>query len=286
MNKRWNKWSVIFLPLLFFCATGQANNSLPENQLNKEKVVNGELVWADLYSADVESSIRFYSKTFGWTIKNRGEKSEEYRIFYDGDKPIAGLLARDARRKKTGHAVWIGSIADNDISASLTKTVANGGTIILNAHDFDLYGERAVIADSDGGVLALLKLDESKKQYNNISKKWNWAQLFSIDTKKAADFYQKVLNYSTEVIDESTATYFLLQQNLYVASIVNLPKSFEQRNRWVNFLAVEDFTETLSRAKENGAKVIYEPNSINPLAIISDPDGAFIGLIQAEISDE
>lgn len=286
MNRKWSRLLAIILPVLFICGASKANDDLSENQKNNVEVVDGELIWADLYSANVESSINFYSNTFGWTVKSFGKKADKYRIFYDGEKPIAGLLARDARRKKTEQAVWIGSITNRDISISLTKAVANGATIILNSHHFDLYGERAVLADSDGGVLALLTIDESIKQHNNISTKWNWAQLFSIDTKKSAKFYQEVFGYSAEVIDESKATYFLLQQEQYLASIVNLPESFEQRNRWVNFLSVDDLKATISKAKSNGAEVIFEPSSNTSLAIIADPDGAFIGLIQMETSDE
>lgn len=65
------------------------------------------------------------------------------------------------------------------------------------------------------------------------------------------------------------------------ASIVKLPESFEQRDRWVNFIEVENIDTILSKATDNGATIIYQPESIG-LAIIADPNGALLGLTQQE----
>lgn len=278
MTIKWNKW--LYLSLLACSITFTTEVVANENQ-EQELSINGQLIWADLYSANVDASINFYNNTFGWTTKVFGKKSGKYHIFYDGELPIAGLLARNAQRGKTEKALWIGSIAQNKISSTVEIASENNATIILKAHHFELYGERAVLADPSGGVIALLNIDKNKK--NKISTKWNWAQLFSIDTEASANFYRDTFNFTLNEISENSETFFLLNNDNYLASIVKLPESFEQRNRWVNFLNVTDLNQIIEKAKSNGAEIIYAPKDNQDLAILADPNGALIGLIQTEI---
>lgn len=240
----------------------------------------GELIWADLYSGDIDSSIDFYTKTFAWTVKTFGEKSSRYHLFYDENGPVAGVLARDSRRDETENALWIGSIATESVRETVTQAAENKATIILEPHDFALYGERAVFADPQGGIIALLDLDENDINHQSISPQWSWAQLFSVEPQKASLFYQAILDYEVEQTDQSQDSFYLSQQGNVQASIVKMPESFEQRDRWVNFIEVEGVAEHVEKAQANGAKVIYSSEA-NDIAIISDPNGALLGLTES-----
>ena len=94
-------------------------------------------------------------------------------------------------------------------------------------------------------------------------------------------FYQDTFDYSIEAINSKKDSFYLIQAGMVQASIVKLPESFEQRDRWVNFVEVDSLTSILSKAIKNGAKVIYQPTG-NSLAIITDPNGALLGLTQQE----
>lgn len=279
------KRSKYCLAALFPLLLSNAFLSAAEPEQPKEQVMlqaqQGKIIWADLYTGDVEASLHFYTDTFDWTVKKFGDKNDRYHLLFDGDQAIAGILAHSAQRNKTETALWIGSISTSNLPAHITNATENKATILLKPHDFALYGKRAVIADPQGGIIALLDLTGSEKVQQKISHKWNWAQLFSIDTKKAASFYQHTFNYTVEEVEQSKSNYYLSQQNEIMASIVKLPKSFEQRDRWVNFVEVSNLENTLAKAKINGANVIYQPQD-GSLAIISDPNGALLGLTEQE----
>lgn len=245
------------------------------------KKQHGKLVWADLYTGDVEASIAFYSDTFGWTIKAFADNSPKYHIFYDGEQPIAGLLARDSKRNKTDNALWVGSIDTDNVLNRTERSAKNNANIIISPHDFKLYGQRAVLADPQGGVIALLQLDLTNKNHKEISTKWDWAQLFSTNVKQAAAFYQDSFDYTIESVSDMENSVYLIQAEMVQASIVKLPESFEQRDRWVNFIEVNNLQSIVSKATANGATVLYKPAE-QGLAIISDPNGALLGLIQPE----
>jgi len=270
-----------YLSVLFPLLLSSTFLSAAEPEQTIEQTQQGKLIWADLYTGDVKASLDFYTDTFGWTVKKFGTKNSRYHLLFDGETAIAGVLARSARRNKTENALWIGSIATDNVQQKVNNATENKATIILPPHDFTLYGKRAVIADPQGGVIAMLDLNEKNKVSQVISHKWDWAQLFSINTKKAASFYQNTFSYTVEEVAQSQNSYYLSQQDEVRASIVQLPASFEQRDRWVNFVEVEHLENILAKAKKNGAEIIYQPKS-EQLAIIADPNGALLGLTEQE----
>jgi len=278
--KRKHYLSLLFPLLLSSLQTPAAGSSVITQQVTEAQ--QGKLVWGDLYSSDVDASIDFYNKTFGWTTKKFGEHNVRYHIFFDGVEPIAGVISRSTQRNKTDKALWIGSFTTEDIQSVVTKAVDKKATVILKPHDFKYFGKRAVIADPQGGIVALLELNKSNEEHNKISHRWSWAQLFSVNTSKAATFYQRSFDYEVEDVGDSRLHYYLSKQGEVRASVVELPDSVEQRDRWVNFIEVDNLSVTLEKAIENGAEIIYKPNKNNLLAIISDPSGAILGLTEQE----
>jgi len=281
MKKRSKYYLAALIPLLFsssFLLAAQPEQS-------KEQVIvqaqYGKVIWADLYTGDVKTSLDFYTETFGWTVKKFGEKNNSYHLLFDGEKAIAGVLAHSEQRNKTETALWIGSISTDSVQASVTNAANNNAKIMLKPHDFALYGKRAVIADPQGGIIALLDITGTEKAHTQISNKWNWAQLFSTDITKAASFYHKAFGYTVEEVAQNPSSYYLSQQGEVNASIVKLPTTFEQRDRWVNFVEVNNLSDTLIQAKKNGAEIIHQPKGSN-LAIIADPNGALLGLTEQE----
>ena len=272
--------AVLFPLLLSSSFLAVAESEQPINKIATQEQ-HGKLIWADLYTGDVNASLDFYTKTFGWSVKKSGKDNAKYHLLYDGEQPIAGVLARPANRNKTENALWIGSIATDNVQAVVNKATENKATILLQPHDFALYGKRAVIADPQGGIIGLLDIDANNKAHQKISDKWDWAQLFSINTDKAAVFYQSSFNYRIEKVAPQQSSLYLIQQDEIRASIVNLPTSFEQRDRWVNFVVVTNLTKTLTAATKNGAEIIHQPQG-DTFAIIADPNGALLGLTEQE----
>lgn len=241
----------------------------------------GKVIWGDLYSSNTQASINFYQNVFGWTVKQFGKNNSRYHLFFDGEQAIAGVISRQAKRNKTEQALWIGSIASNNITQQVKRAANNKAKIIFEPHDFALYGQRAVIADPLGGVIALLNLEKNQRAQKALSDKWQWAQLFSVEPKEAANFYQASFDYQVDDVEEVSNSYYLTMQEQVHASVVKLPASFEQRDRWVNFIEVDNLAATLAEVSEQNGKVIYHPQG-NKVAIIADPQGALLGLTELE----
>ncbi|MCQ8878478.1 VOC family protein [Pseudoalteromonas shioyasakiensis] len=268
------------IPLLSFSSSGFAVESATTTQTAIEQSAQGKVVWADLYTGDVQSSLDFYTRTFGWTVKAFEQHNRQYHLMYDGEQPIAGVIKRPAERNQTNKSLWIGSVATSNVQTSVDNAVAHNATIVFPPHDFALYGKRAVIADPQGAIIAFLDLGESSTAHQAIAKKWDWAQLFSVNPEKAAEFYQH-FGYSTEQIAANSQSYYLIKEQELRASIVKLPASAEQRDKWINFVEVANLAAVLQQAIANGATLLHQGEDAQ-LAIIADPNGAILGLAEQE----
>jgi predicted enzyme related to lactoylglutathione lyase len=127
--------------------------SLDNGQANLPSKPHGKLVWADLYSGDVDSSIAFYTATFGWRAEASTTSTHKYHIFYDGEQAVAGLLARENKREKTDKALWIGSIDTDKVTQRVATAAKNQADIIFPPHDVPLYHAKADTCINCNGAL-------------------------------------------------------------------------------------------------------------------------------------
>jgi hypothetical protein len=92
------------IPLLLFSTFLSAAEPEKLNEQTMLQEQQGKIIWADLYTGDVKTSLNFYTDTFDWIVKKFKGKNYKYHLLFDGDQAIAGLLARAAQRNKTDTA--------------------------------------------------------------------------------------------------------------------------------------------------------------------------------------
>ena len=257
---------------LFFCTSVFADKS-PQ----------AAMAWADLYSADTSASIDFYQQLLGWQAKPVTSDGTNYHLFWYQGKPVAGMLARPSSREGSVDGLWIGSFStpSKDIPLRIKAFEAAAAKLLLAPHDFAIYGTRAVLADAGGAVFALLDCTEGNTS-PLVGSPWVWSQLFAQHPQRSSELYAQSFGYHVISGPElkGQRTYLLQAQGENLAGVVQLPKNLPQRDMWVNFIAVDNLQETLDKAAILGAKLIYHSEGVRPLAIISDPSGAVLGLAE------
>ncbi len=252
----------------------------------------GKFIWADLVSSDPEASIEFYTAVFGWEIKQTGNAEETYYHVSNNGKLIAGIVPRTSDDTSDKKALWVGHISTPDIHAATTTAENLGAHLALAPKEFGQRGLHAIIRDPQGAVIGLLQSSSGDPVDNEAGDgPWAWAQLFSTNPTKATAFYTDVFAYETKAITETSNDndYLLRSQNTARASIAPLPASLPQRDRWVGFINVDNLKITLAKSTELGARVIYPPREqmLNGrLAIIADPNGALLGLIESDTTEQ
>jgi uncharacterized protein len=115
---------------------------------------------------------------------------------------------------------------------------------------------------------------------------WIWIQLLSRRGRAAAEFYRSVGGY--DIIENSSpgrlSDYVLASMGFARATVRTIPQERDQVNpTWLPFVRVKHTSEAVAKARELGGTVLVEPKPEflqGKVAVVSDPTGAAIGLLE------
>lgn len=115
----------------------------------------GEFCWDEVMEKDPTATVTFYSELFGWKSEPMDMgPAGTYHVFKRDDKPAAGCMAApDAGAP----AVWMSSVAVDDVDATAKRAEKLGATILAQPADIPGIGRFALFSDPTGAVLGLYK---------------------------------------------------------------------------------------------------------------------------------
>lgn len=126
--------------------------------------------------------------------------------------------------------------------------------------------------------------------YTNTPSTFCWLDLSTTDPNGAKEFYSAIFGW--EIMDvpvgEGMVYTMLMLNGLPVAALSQMPKEQSDMNFppfWNSYIAVDDVDAVCAMAEENGGKVLMPPMQVmeeGKMAILQDPEGAFVGVWQAE----
>jgi predicted enzyme related to lactoylglutathione lyase len=114
-------------------------------------------IWQELVTTDQEKSGAFYSKLFGWSIKqvDAGDYGT-YTIFKKDGQDVAGMMNPTSETPGEG-SYWHAYIAVEDIDDSVKQTTQLGGKVLVPPHHIPDEGQVCVIQDPAGAILHLMQ---------------------------------------------------------------------------------------------------------------------------------
>jgi len=258
-----------------------------------ETYQRGKIVWLDLITADLAGARRFYGTLFGWTFAELGDGQRAYTLAYKDGYPVSGMVERTALRKQERQARWIGFMSVADVGGAAAAVEGKGGRLLIAPRQVPARGEMAVVADPDDAPFGLINSSSGDPADElGPAGDWIWSLYQSPDAGSAAAFYQDLAGYEVVEADPvGQSPHFLLVSGDYArGSIVEIPAERSGlRPDWLYFARVEDVAESLAKAVALGGKIIMEPRPgvLNGrLALISDPSGAPLGLMEWDETGE
>jgi predicted enzyme related to lactoylglutathione lyase len=114
-----------------------------------------------------------------------------------------------------------------------------------------------------------------------------WVDLSTTDVEAAKDFYGELLGLGYDAAPgdpEETGGYgFFVKDGKMIAGLGPV-QSDEGHPAWSSYVKVEDADETAEKVKDAGGTVFFGPadlpNEAGRVAMLRDPAGAFIGIVQ------
>lgn len=111
------------------------------------------LCWNELQARDLDAAKKFYTALFGWSTKD----SPEYTEWHLGDTALGGMMTSQAPPEVPSY--WLPYFAVANCDAAAEKAQAGGGHVVVPPMDIEKVGRFSVIADPQGAMFAVIKLD-------------------------------------------------------------------------------------------------------------------------------
>lgn len=259
----------------------------PLNQQPTGLTIPGKFVWSDLFAEDIDGAKRFYSSLLGWSWRTFGSGVDEYHIAYTNDRPVAGLVYREARAEADAKAGWILYASAENPSALEAQVKSAGGRLLVSPIDVPFRGTHAVYKDGEGALFGVLKsATGDPEDFRADMGEWVWTHLFSRNSREAARFYSQLLGYeSIEVVATEQADDVVLASAGSARAGIGVigPKAPEgARAAWVGFIRVPNVDSAAGLVEELGGSVLMLRDMETfdgRLAVVADAAGATFGLM-------
>lgn len=131
-----------------------AENTMESHALNQ----GSTFVWHELYTADPEGSINFYSNCLGF-----GRESMEmgegftYHMLTKNGQSVCGVMGTNTPEMANTPPHWSTYIAVDDVDARLAKCVEAGAKVVVPAMDVPTVGRMVLIEDPFGAHVWLFR---------------------------------------------------------------------------------------------------------------------------------
>ena len=121
--------------------------------------VGSTFVWHELYAAEAQPAIDFYSKTLGWETEgmDMGEMGT-YTMFKVNGTNVGGIMPTAGNPDMANVPPhWSIYISVDDVDARVAKAVENGATVLVPAMDIPTVGRMCLIKDPVGATVWFFK---------------------------------------------------------------------------------------------------------------------------------
>lgn len=127
--------------------------------------VYNEWLWTELWSNNIDNSVKFYSELFGYNVKKFNTKAgNQYDVFEKEGRKRAGLVKIPYENVKPH---WMPYIAVKDPSEIVKKVEQLGGTVYVGTEGI-AGNNAAIIADPSGAVFTVQKWPLEKGEFEEV----------------------------------------------------------------------------------------------------------------------
>jgi len=233
---------------------------------------NGRVVWHDCMTPDVDKSVDYYTRLFGWSIEEWDAGFGPYKMMKLGDRAFGGFVKLDSTVELPPH--WISYVHVDDIDAALARVEGNGGKICVPATEIPNIGRFSVIEDPTGGHISPFQGAHDpgpEPAGGSPVGEFIWEELLSTDPARAAKFYGELFGWSTREMDMGDYGIYRVQNrgDIGEAGIMQKPADEPGPSRWLSYVHVADVDATAARAEELGGRTFVAPMDIPEIGRMS-----------------
>jgi predicted enzyme related to lactoylglutathione lyase len=275
-SKLMRSFQIVFYLIVLIILSGCASLDLvPISDKPTGHRQQGQIIWHDNITNDIESNIRFYGELLGWSFERQGE----YVVVLNVGVPIAGMVELKPEEDAGKRGGWISYMSTRDVDETVSWVAGTGGKVLCGPAKMKNRGQYAMVAGPQDERLILLDLQngDPSPQPAPIGS-WLWLELWTSNIDQALDFYQSLGEFSAEKnSEEGEEEYWVLldSENRWQAGITISPFR-DIPSQWVPVVRVASPEEIVKKVEALGGRVIIKPDhplTNGKVALIQDPTG-------------
>ncbi|MCJ7558282.1 MAG: hypothetical protein MUP90_15405 [Gammaproteobacteria bacterium] len=281
--------AVLALLLLGSVAQAAEPEMPPLSDPPSRKLLAGKFVWADLVTDDVSSVKTFYTLLFGLEWKELRPAPAAYGLLMLDGLPVAGVAYHEAPGVETPYGRWVHYMSVDNVARAERVVADRGGRTVLTRRSLERRGEFAVVMGPDQALVGLMHSSTGDPDdYRAEQGEWLWRELYTADPAASAKLYEAICQCEIFPREDRENTFLIASQDFLRGSINSLQDTKETSAGWLGYVQVDDVAATIEKVTALGGKVVFAPSPDvidGRLAIISDPVGAYLGLVSWDYAD-
>ncbi len=250
----------------------------------------GEFVWHDLATDDLDNAVKFYAELIGWQTALIPGVPMAYYGLNAGETTVGGAMALTDEMKEMGAIpAWTPCIAAEDIDALCAKVTELGGAVISAPHEVP-GGRFAVLQDPQGAVFESYQAEDRNGEPEQLAEvpagHFCWYDLNTTDWESARAFYTALFGWSESGVMEAGPgnTYWMFKSqsgDRTVGGMSGMAAMMKAPPHWLCYITVADLEVAVEQLKAAGGRVMNGPMEVpggDRIVHCMDPRGAAIAL--------
>lgn len=242
--------------------------------------MQGQFVWYELTTPDVDGARRFYPSITGWGTQ---QFDKDYTMWTNGGAPIGGIFRLGPEQRQKGIPPnWMPYIEADNVDETARRATLLGGRVVHGPQDIPGTGRFAVLQDPQGATFGIYKSNRGSQGWDGtfVLGRFSWHELATTDYRKAFEFYRQLFGWEkTTEMDMGGGNMYSMygQKGKSFGGMYNKgPEMAQYPPGWLVYAHVKDVQKAVEAATRAGASVKQPPMDVpgGKIAVLTDPQGA------------
>ena len=249
----------------------------------------GTVCWTELGTTDPAAAGSFYHALFGWDTAEVPMPEGTYTILQQDALDMGGIYRlTDQQRNQHVPPHWLLYTAVDDVDAAADTAQRNGGTVVAPPMDVPNVGRMAVLQDPEGATFAVMHLaGHPGLGTKDVPGALCWTELSARDPQGAASFYGVLFGWEPQVQQMPNGPYTMFSlDGADVGGMIEMTEEWgDMPSAWMPYFGIADLDVALARIPSLGGEVAVGPleaQGVGHFAVVRDPQGAFLSIIQLD----
>lgn len=250
----------------------------------------GDIIWYELMTSDPDAAQTFYGAVLGWSFRDSGQSTMDYRQFTKDDQFVGGVMALPPGAAKMGmRPGWFFYVSVDDVDAAAARIVADGGAMHMPVIDIPGVGRFAFVADPHGAnfyVMTPTGEGPATSHRRDRIGHGGWHELHTTDAAAAFQFYSSHFGWG------ESGSFDMGAMRLYRLFDVGAVQAGGMMNdgslgapAWLIYFTVDDIDAAAARVTAAGGRILFGPSAVPDGSWIVnavDPQGGMFALVRVK----